>query len=170
LTCLFTVLKAYKQAGSPGAQENPLGRFEPWSAAVCGPIRWLGFPDPVASQQRLREQDPEADKLEYLLSAWHDVFADSWVTAGKVIDEAVDDRRNHSVEKDARAVLFRGLCEAIPERKGHGNSSRFGRHLSSYTGRMAGGYRLEQKPRRGKRSKNAQQYRVVRLNESGEAK
>ena len=86
LTALFTILRGYQLAGSPGQHDSPLGRFEPWSATVAAPLRWLGFPDPVDSQKRLRDQDPESDQLELLLSAWFAEHGSTWLTAGgKVI-------------------------------------------------------------------------------------
>ena len=58
LTALFTILKGYQQAGYPDAHANPLGRFEQWCAAVCGPIRWMGYPQSV---EQLMEAIEEFD-------------------------------------------------------------------------------------------------------------
>jgi hypothetical protein len=163
LKALFTILKAYQCAGSPGNRDNLLGRFESWTAAVCGPIRWLGFPDPLDSQERLREQDPETDRLELLLSAWYAVFSTQWVTAGEVVDQAVEEDANHAVNRTARSVLNEALSEVVPDGRGSVNRNRLGWFLRDYTGRIAGGYRLEKKPRSGKKTKNPQQYRVTQL-------
>jgi hypothetical protein len=167
LADLFTILKAYQQAGSPDCHEKPLGRFEPWCAAVCGPIRWLGYPDPLDSQERLRAQDPEAEKLELLLSAWHAQVGNAWKTAADIID-ATSEHFNSIATASQRTTLHEGLFEAAPDGGGRVNRRKLGWYLRHFTGRVAGGYRLEKKPRAAdSKSKNAQQYRVVELDAEG---
>ena len=161
LAALFTILKAYQQAGHPNAHANPLGRFEQWCSAVCGPIRWMGYPDPLESQERLRAQDPEAEKLELLLSAWNDIAEDEWKTAADII-ELTEEGFNQATSAQ-RARLRDGLVEAAPDGRGGINRLKLGWFLRHFTGRIAGGYRLEKRPRTGKKSKNPQQYRVVEL-------
>ncbi len=167
LTALFTILKAYHQAGSPGCQEDLLGRFEQWSAAVCCPIRWLGFPDPLKSQESLRAQDPEAEKLELLLSAWHDRVGEGWKTAGNIIDASAETFDSIPTTATQPSTLREALVEAAPDNRGFVNGKRLGWYLRQNTGRIAGGYKLERKPRTSEASKNAQRYRVVELNAEG---
>jgi hypothetical protein len=166
LTALFTILKGYQQAGYPDAHANPLGRFEQWCAAVCGPIRWMGYPDPLETQERLRAQDPEAEKLELLLSAWSDLVGSDWKTAAGIID-ATEEGFNTTTTSDQRSTLRDGLFEAAPDGRGNINRMKLGWFLRHFTGRIAGGYRLEKRVRTGKRSKNAQQYRVTELPTAG---
>ena len=167
LAALFTILKAYQQAGCPEAHANPLGRFEQWCAAVCGPIRWLGYPDPLETQERLRAQDPEAEKLELLLSAWSDLVRDGWKTAAGII-EATEEGFNNTTTANQRSTLRDGLVEAAPDGRGNINRMKLGWFLRHFNGRIAGGYRLEKRPRTGTRSKNAQQYRVTNLTAPGD--
>jgi hypothetical protein len=163
LTALFTILKGYQQAGSPGTRTKLLGRFEAWTGAVCGPIRWLGYPDPLESQHRLREQDPEADKLEVLLSAWHDQFGDAWTTVSDLIEISVETTANYTPNCDPAPGLYNALAEVASNGRGQPNRNKVGWYLRHFTGRIAGGYRLEKKPRTSRRSKNPQQYRVISL-------
>ncbi len=159
LTALFTILKAYQQAGHPGSQKKLLGRFEQWTAAVCGPIRWMGYPDPLETQERLRAQDPEAEKLELLLSAWFDLAGTDWKTVGDIIG-ATEEGFNSVSTPDQRSHLRDGLVEAAPDGRGKINRLKLGWYLKHFTGRVVGGFRLEKKPKTGKKSKNPQQYRV----------
>ena len=49
----------------------PFGSFSSWSRMVREPLVRLGWPDPVASQQGLRdESDPEEDAFGALLRLW----------------------------------------------------------------------------------------------------
>jgi hypothetical protein len=53
--------------------------------------------------------------------------------------------------------------------RGNPNRNKLGWYLRHFTGRIAGGYRLEKKPRTSQRSKNPQQYRVTSLDEQEDA-
>jgi hypothetical protein len=163
LTALFTILKGYQQAGSPGAQMDLLGRFEAWTGAVCGPIRWLGYPDPLESQHRLREQDPEADKLEVLLSAWHYQFGDQWTSVSDLLETSVEATANYAPNCDPAPGLYNALVEVASDGRGVPNRRKLGWYLRHFTGRIAGGYRLDSKPRTSQRSRNPNQYRVISL-------
>jgi hypothetical protein len=158
LQALFTMLKGYQQAGKPGSTENLLGRFEPWTAAVCGPIRWLGYPDPLESQQRLRELDPETDRLSALMEAWWDRLQPVWYSAGDLI-KAVDTGGTQPSTKqdDLRAALR----DVAGEGRDGISSKLLGWYLNHHQGRIVDVYRLERKPRKDTKSRKAQQYRVV---------
>jgi hypothetical protein len=167
LTALFTILRAYQQAGSPGNRDRLLGRFEEWSAAVCAPIRWLGLPDPLDSQERLREQDPEKDRLEILLGAWFDLLGTRWVSVSELMEQSVEDHADKSINDHSRAALWEALIEAAPDGRGSVNRNKLGWYLKHFTGRVACDLKLEAKPRTSERSKRAREYRVVDLQASG---
>ncbi|MBK6510933.1 MAG: hypothetical protein IPG06_16800 [Haliea sp.] len=63
LTAVFTILKAFRLAGSPGSDKHLLGRFEEWSAAVCAPYDGWVFRTPSCRRKNCAKQDPEAEKL-----------------------------------------------------------------------------------------------------------
>jgi hypothetical protein len=167
LAAVYTILKGYQQAGRPGADEGLLGRFEEWSAAVAAPIRWLGMADPVTSQERLREGDPDLERLELLLEAWFDLKGDEWVTVAELVQAVAG--TNHfltaSGEKGAAARLHEALVEIANDGRGNINRRTVGWYLRHFEGRIAGGLRLEKKPRQGK-SNASQQYRVMRLEDT----
>jgi hypothetical protein len=167
LEALFMILKAYQQAGSPGSRENPLGRFEPWCAAVCGPIRWLGYPDPLESQERLRELDPEAEKLGLLLSAWQGLHGNNWKTVGDLTNTV--DLSNFDLKKIKKQdALESALKEVAADSRGKIDGKRTGWYLRQSDGRIVDGLKLERKPRGPSKSKAAQQYRVIPIESDGE--
>ena len=47
------------------------------------------------------------------------------------------------------------------------NRKMLGWYLKKMTGRIVGGFKLEKKDRAGSNTRNAQQYRVTRLSQSG---
>lgn len=166
LTALFTVMKAYQQAGLPGANDKPLGRFEAWSRAVAAPIRWLGYPCPTETQARLREQDPEAEKLEMLLTGLHDLCGTQWVTVGELIDRAETTDDFSDISRAKRNTLMEALLDVANDGRGRVNRKMLGWYLRHKKGRIAGGLRLAQRDRSGSVSKASRQYRVELAGES----
>lgn len=59
LSAVYTMLRAHALAGYPSMGEKSLGNFEAWSRRVAHCLVWLGMENPVRSQERLREDDPE---------------------------------------------------------------------------------------------------------------
>jgi hypothetical protein len=72
LSAAFTMLRAHALAGFPDGGEKPLGSFEQWSRRVAHCLVWLGLPNPVQSQQRLRDEDPQVLGRTALFRALYD--------------------------------------------------------------------------------------------------
>ena len=140
LSALFTILRAYRLAGEPERDGPTLGRFEAWSRAVCAPIRWLGWPDPVLSQDRLRADDPESLKLAALLSAWAAVFRDRSVTVSELIEGAMGD--GYGAPSHTRLALREALEDAAGDRPGQINRRKLGWYLRHFHGRVCDGLAL----------------------------
>jgi len=160
---LFLILKGYRQSGCTDFDDDVLGRFEEWSRSVCHPIRWLGFPDPVISQERLQDIDPEKENLTRLLAAWHKVFGDSWKQPGELVTEAL---HGVSVQLGAPATDCDALLEAlqaVASINGKIDTRRLGWYLSHHKGRVSDNRRLERADRAGLTGKHAHRYRVVAL-------
>ena len=70
-TSCLAALRAYAREGWPGHQQlQPLGSFDRWSQMVRGCIVWLGLPDPVATQENIRESNPDIEILSQLFAHW----------------------------------------------------------------------------------------------------
>jgi hypothetical protein len=152
LSAAFTILRGYRQAGSPQDGLKLLGRFEDWSRTVVGPIRWLGMPDPTDSQQGMSEEDPEAERLHDLLLAIRGLFGMEPFTSSD-LQAAV--KNGGSAEdfklKPSGAELQKcrtALYEALLAVAGDGNSvspHRLGRYLGGKNGRICRGLKLVKK-------------------------
>lgn len=137
LSAVFTILKAYAIAGQTNVDGTPLGRFEAWWHRVCSPIIWLGFPDPVTSQERLRIDDPETAKLGRLLDAWYRVFNNKSVFVSN-LDEVVNEAAGlHGAREDLKEALM----ECAGDR-GNLNNKTLGWFLRRFNGRVVHSYRL----------------------------
>ncbi|WOJ92916.1 hypothetical protein R0135_14130 [Congregibacter variabilis] len=166
LTALLTILKGYQRAGCTEFDGDVLGRFEGWSRRVCHPIRWLGFPDPVNSQQRLRAADPEKENLIGLLQAWYTALGNEWKQPSELITAALS-KTGFGPQHDGDAED--GLEEAlrtIANDSGKIDPRRLGWYLTRNAGRIAAGLRLERADRGSLEGKHAHRYRVVKTGAS----
>ncbi len=148
LSALYTILRAYRLAGEPEKDGPTLGRFEAWSRAVAAPIRWLGWPDPTKSQDRLRADDPETLKLAALLAAWHRVFGSDNVTVADLIEAATHPDRVYGTpprlveRKEDQVALREALEDAAGDRPGQVNRRKLGWYLRHFHGRVCDGKAL----------------------------
>ncbi|MGC5883600.1 PriCT-2 domain-containing protein [Ralstonia pseudosolanacearum] len=84
LSAVYTMLRAHALAGYPSNGEKSLGNFEAWSSRVAHCLVWLGMVNPVRSQERLREDDPDVQNRMTLMRAlmdWQEAclnYAQSW--------------------------------------------------------------------------------------------
>ena len=159
LSCLYLILQAYKVAGEPEKDGKVLGRYEEWSRAVAAVIRWLGMPDPLDSQKRLRADDPETQRLGAFLEAWHEVFADEWVTIKQVMDEVDTFTPRH---RPGGLKKFEALREAVEDvatsERGKISSKKLGWYCSKQKGRLCEGFHLEEDA-----TTKRKRYRAVRI-------
>ena len=65
----LTVMRAYLAAGAPEVC-GPFGSYAEWSIMVRSPLVWLGEPDPVASVDKTRADDPELTELREWFILW----------------------------------------------------------------------------------------------------
>lgn len=139
LSDVFTILRAYQLAERPRDKGTALGRFEEWWLAVCAPIIWIGWPDPVQSQNQLRKDDPELNKLQRLMIAWNNVFGEKPVSAAKLADVAKNEYGGNSQKQnELRDALFdcagdRGLI----------STKSLGWYLKHFAGRIVASLQLQ---------------------------
>jgi putative DNA primase/helicase len=86
---ILTIARAYHVSGSPRpAGLNPFGSYPGWSHFVREPLVWLGRPDPVASQEAARADDPTTIKLRAVIDAWYGAFGMGAMTLAKAVQYA----------------------------------------------------------------------------------
>lgn len=140
LAALFNLLRAYQHRTKHPETEPrglPCGTFPTWSRTVRDPLLWLGFPDLLASQARLKLQTPIGDGAASLalVSAWWALFRDQTVTSGRLIQIAAStevseeqDDGGFSQRTDPDRVK---LADAMKEIDDKMNAKRLGKHLAS---------------------------------------
>jgi len=138
LSDAFTILRAYQQAGRPLDNQPALGRFEQWWRAVCAPIVWLGLPDPIQSQEKLRHDDPELSKLGRLLHAWHNLLKDKPVTVADLVKQVTNIHGNNLKQ----AELLEALLECSSGQGTIINNRSLGWHLKHFSGRIVSSLQL----------------------------
>ncbi len=143
-----------------------MGSFESWSRNVAAPLVWLGLPDPVSTQDALREvADVERDDVGALLAAWFDLFPDATAVTARELLAAAEtrftpglpdpDASKHQSLKDALVGLFESKdAERLP------TANKLGYRLRTLRGTMIHGLRLE---RAGETRDSSVQWRVSRL-------
>jgi putative DNA primase/helicase len=100
--CL-TILRAHALEGFPGlagppdadgredAKLKPFNSFEDWSRVVRASLVWLGVPDPVASLEALRTEDPQRMARAAFISAFYRLFGEgesNAKTAAEIVEGA----------------------------------------------------------------------------------
>jgi hypothetical protein len=155
LSAAFMILRAFVKAGRPSPSGLALGRFEEWSGIVADAVEWLGWPNPVDSQDALKREDPETSELVAFLEAWHDEIGDARVSAGDLVERSkatpkpapnsyesgsdLDERIEGWVRQDDRR---RRLRDRIEEISGSTipNKLKIAKYLGKFRDRRAGGY------------------------------
>lgn len=89
---LIDLLITYSQYGRAETRRKIGGyaSFEEWNGLVRGAVVWLGWGDPIEEMQAQQQADPEVQKLEMLMGAWAERFADEGRTTHQILHEPVD--------------------------------------------------------------------------------
>ena len=133
----LTILRAFSLAGRPRHPGSPLGSFEQWDHLVRGAVIWLGFADPCAGRERVREgSDVDLETLRTILAAWKEVYGEKPVTVAKAVEMAFGGT--------AANPLRAALTLADPGSDGRSANSRtIGDNFRRWRGRIVGGLALE---------------------------
>ncbi len=135
--CLI-ILKAYIQAGYPD-QLQPLGSFTDWSNLVRSALVWLGMPDPVLTQQEIREQDDHRTTLGAFLQAWLEEYPP---LQGRPVQKTARDicsEATHRGKGDLRDILL----EVALDRSGDISPRKLSYFLRANHRSVVGNSRLE---------------------------
>ena len=127
---------------------------------VAAPIRWLGLPDPIRSQERLREDDPETRAHGALLLAWEEVFGDRWVTVAELmLDRDPGSFHEPGSDKLQKSNALKEALEAVADSNGNGKVNRrvLGWYLARVASRVCEDRMIEKDAR-----KDRARYRVIR--------
>lgn len=138
IAAALVVVRAYVVAGSPDLAPA-LASFEDWSRLVRSALIWLGCVDPLETMAKARGDDPVTSSLMALFGHWY--------KAADGIARTVGQLKQLAFEKDMAGNLarpdFAEVLSTIAEgRSGDVNSTRLGKFLASYQGRIVDGLKL----------------------------
>ena len=128
VTAALTILRAFVVHRGPKIVPA-LGSFEGWSNLVRSALVWLGEADPMANGAKVREDDPERERIARILAALPS--GTRWTAR-----EIGRDVENGGLMADA-------LGEFI-ERNGKFNKHGFGNYIRKHSGRIIDGRRIVQ--------------------------
>lgn len=140
----LTILRAYIDAGRPEQKRKPLGSYEEWSRLIRDALIWLGEPDPVATMEKVRNEDPVLGDLAEVLDCWFAIGAtpeSREVTVKRVI-EIANTRKSRSPDDPDGAPEFanpdlRDALGAVAGDRGGGiNPAALGKWISKNKGRV----------------------------------
>ena len=134
LAAALTISLAYRTAGRPPGTHSP-SRFPEWDLLVRRPLLWLERPDPLATQESVRDVDPVREGLIGVLSAWRTIFGTDPGTVKEIINRTTGPQ---SLYPDA----LEALQTVAGNRDGTINSRRLGKYLARSVRRIEAGMRL----------------------------
>ena len=147
---VHTLLRAYLAAGEPDMGLRPLGDYADWTRRVRSPLVWLGLPDPVATQEALRADDPQREARAALFLAWRGAFGIEGATAREAVELIAGGPAYHRMSADEVEAL-RDALEAVAMRRGQLDTCALGRWLRTAKGARVGDLVLCARSARGGR-------------------
>lgn len=115
LSAALTILLGYIHAGRPKVQAQPLGSYGAWAAQVQSPMVWAGLPDPVLTQDALRDQaDEEGEQLGTLLVAWYEFLGATPTTVRDALARASEESdKSQYGSANPKAVALMEAAQAV---------------------------------------------------------
>jgi putative DNA primase/helicase len=139
VAAVLTIIRAYLVAGAPRIC-GPFGSYSAWSTIVRSPLVWLGEPDPVASMEAARDEDPELSDIREFFELWlaYELDLDTPYTTSRIIEIACAPPASN----DFNPRFFEQFLLRVAEDKGAISAKRLGLWLRRISGRVVAGYRL----------------------------
>jgi hypothetical protein len=135
----LTIIRAYLAAGSPTVCGS-IGSYSGWSAMVRSPLIWLDQPDPVASMESSREDDPELADIRELFALWTDYLdLDQHYTTSRIIETTCQPLSPNDFNRQPFKEL---LLRVASDQQGTVAPKRLGWWLRKISGRVVDGHRL----------------------------
>lgn len=135
----LTILRAYRQQGSPRVDISEWGSYSAWSANVRAPLVWAGFPDPCRGRDLLKSQvDESTEVLAALITSIESLVGRDAITASELA-EHLNSSCNTNLES------LRNVVDETLDGGQLRNAHSIGRLLACHAGRVLNGKRLERK-------------------------
>lgn len=138
VTAALTVLRAYRQEGSPIMDIPNMGGFGAWTLAVRQPLVWMGEADPLDSWPDFRDQaDAETESLEDLFEAWFQAFGDRLVPTREILES------RHRVDESGQPLKMQDVIDLYLDPAQTGSMRTVGNAMKRYAGKWQNGMKLE---------------------------
>ena len=139
VAAILTIVRAYLAAGAPRVC-GPIGSYRAWSTMVRSPLIWVGEPDPVASMESVRAEDPELANIREFFDLWlaYDLDLDQPYTTNRIIEIASAPPAANDFNPPALKLM---LMRVAADQDGV-SAMRLGWWLKKISGRVVNGYRL----------------------------
>ena len=136
VAAVLTIIRAYLAAGQPDRIKPAVASFPDWSNTVRSALVWLGKPDPVATMEQAREDDPELSELRQVIGAWHEHFQDTPCAVRNIVERAFE--QDHDERGSAYPIRpdLRDAVTAIAGERGGVNARKLGKWLLKHEGRI----------------------------------
>ena len=132
---VMTIIEAWRQAGKPRTDcDNIVSYDGAWSDYCRHPLMWLGLPDPATSLLEQVKNDPDADALKGLMTAWRNVFGATPTTVRKAVNIA---------QNPGQSDLLDSIREFPVEERGEINRSKLGWLLKKNANRIVSGFEFQ---------------------------
>ena len=130
------IVRGYIDAGAPNKLPR-LASYEGWSDTVRSALCWLGLPDPVASMQAIRDNDPGIASLRQVLNLWLDCFGDAPRTAADIATQLnALDADDESRPANRPQVNLRNALRSVTGTTKDIDPERLGKWLRGVKGRI----------------------------------
>jgi hypothetical protein len=142
IAAALTVARAYLGAGAPKVCK-PIASYGLWSTLARSPLAWLGEPDPWASVEASRKDDPVLTAIREFFTLWPIYLRLDWpYTTASIVKTAEEDaqRPGNFNEPDLKNFLLKVAAER--GRPSGISPERLGRWLRQVSGRVVDGRRL----------------------------
>lgn len=137
VSAALTILSAYIGAGSPKQNLAAYGSFQAWSDLVRSSLVWLVQPDPNLVIQKIRNKDPELEKLETVLTLWNLAFGTKPMKVVQILTSFDPSLMPYPSE---RAELLNVVNSITRDKDPH---TKLGIYLNENEGRAVNGLKLK---------------------------
>jgi putative DNA primase/helicase len=140
VAAVLTIARAYRVAGSP-TRLPPRASYEVWSDIVRSPLTWLGRPDPLASVERIRSEDPVRSSRAAVFTAW---AKDLQVNIGYHTSELIETAERLRNGEPPRQGLWDALFALAAPKSGYQviDPTKLGHWLKVNADTIAAGHKL----------------------------
>jgi putative DNA primase/helicase len=146
VAAILTIIRAYIVAGKPEPMRPSLPSFEEWSDLLRSALVWLGEADPLATMDKVREQDPDRQEAAGVFMAVWAITKGQPFTSKGIHELAIEkDSSDTWSDQYIHPELRDALMNAMHFYRNEPSPKDIGKWLGRHKGRICNGLKLCQK-------------------------